>query len=544
MKTAQVATDTLDGRELLKVLVSFRKGDASIRMPFDRTGIAGKIADTLNEVLELHEHVVRELERTSTGVGKLGRFEQRASIGRCAGSWASCIDSVNTLVGDLVRPSKEIARAMAGIAKGDLSQKLSLDVDGVSLQGEFARMVRIVNTTMGQLNLFASEVIRMSREVGTEGKLSEQVRVGGAAGAWKEVSDGVNTMASKLTGQVRSFGAVATAIANGDLSTKITVDAQGEILELKNTINTMVDLLSSFATEVTRVAHEVGTEGKLGGQARVPGTTGIWKDLTDNVNSMAANLTTQVRGIAGVVTAVAKGDLKQKLVLETKGEIAVLARTINEMIDTLAIFADQVTTVAREVGGEGKLGGQARVPGAAGIWKDLTNNLNQLAATLTAQVRAIAEVATAVTEGDLTRSISMDAQGEVAALIDNINEMIRNLRQTTQKNSEQDWLKTNLARFSRTLQGQRDSRAASRLILSELAPLVQAQQGAFYIARAQGNHTVLERAASYGVKNQRRFPVVFKTGEGLVGQCAFDKRRILITSAPPEYIRISSALGD
>src|SRR5437016_1296276 len=374
MKSAQVATDTLDGRELLKVLVAFRKGDASIRMPVDRTGIAGKIADTLNEVLDLHEHVVRELERTSAGVGKLGRFEQRASIGRGAGSWASCIDSVNTLVGDLVRPSKEIARAIAGIAKGDLSQKLSLDVDGVSLQGEFARTVRIVNTTMGQLNLFASEVIRMSREVGAEGKLSEQVRVDGAAGAWKDVSDGVNAMTRRLTGQVRSFGAVATAIANGQLSTKITVDAQGEVLELKNTINTMVDLLSSFAAEVTRVAREVGTEGKLGGQVKVKSVSGVWRDLADSVNSMAGNLTGQVRNFGAVATAIANGELSTKITVDAQGELLELKNTINTMVDLLSSFAAEVTRVAHEVGTEGKLGGQARVPGTTGIWKDLTDN--------------------------------------------------------------------------------------------------------------------------------------------------------------------------
>ena len=303
----------------------------------------------------------------------------------------------------------------------------------------------------------------------------------GVAGTWKDLTDNVNSMASNLTDQVRNIAAVTTAVANGDLSKKITVDAKGEILDLKNTINTMVDQLNSFASEVTRVAREVGTEGKLGGQADVKGVAGTWKDLTDNVNSMAENLTSQVRGIARVVTAVANGNLKQKLVLEAKGEIAELADTINAMIDTLATFADQVTTVAREVGIEGKLGGQASVPGAAGTWRDLTDNVNRLATTLTTQIRAIAEVATAVTTGDLSRSITVEAAGEVAALKDNINEMIRNLRDTTRINTEQDWLKTNVARFTRLLQGQRDLLTVSRLILSELAPLVSEQAGVFYI---------------------------------------------------------------
>ena len=349
------------------------------------------------------------------------------------------------------------------------------------MKGEILELKNTINTMVDQLRSFASEVTRVAREVGTEGKLGGQADVPGVAGTWKDLTDNVNFMAGNLTGQVRNIADVTTAVANGDLSKKITVDVKGEILELKNTINTMVDQLNSFASEVTRVAREVGTEGKLGGQAEVKGVAGTWKDLTDNVNFMAGNLTNQVRGIAKVVTAVANGDLKRKLTVEAKGEIAELADTINGMIDTLATFADQVTTVAREVGVEGKLGGQASVPGAAGTWKDLTDNVNQLAANLTTQVRAIAEVATAVTKGDLTRSITVEAQGEVAALKDNINEMIRNLKDTTLKNTEQDWLKTNLAKFSRMLQGQKDLLTVGRLILSELAPVVSAQHGVFYI---------------------------------------------------------------
>jgi signal transduction histidine kinase/HAMP domain-containing protein len=350
-------------------------------------------------------------------------------------------------------------------------------------------------------------------------------------------------MAANLTGQVRNIAEVTTAVAKGDLSKKITVDVKGEILELKSTINTMVDQLNAFASEVSRVAREVGTDGKLGGQAQVPGVAGTWKDLTDNVNSMAANLTEQVRNIAQVTTAVARGDLKRKLAVEAKGEVAALADTINDMIDTLATFADQVTNVAREVGIEGKLGGQARVPGAAGLWRDLTDNVNQLAANLTTQVRAIAEVATAVTMGDLTRSVMVQAQGEVAALKDNINEMIVNLKDTTRKNTEQDWLKTHLARFTRMLQGHRDLVTVSRLILSELAPLVNAQQAVFYLAAEQGGEPRLELLASYANRQSKSLPKTIALGEGLIGQCAYEKKRIVLTNVPGEYLRVGSALG-
>src|SRR5262245_26597922 len=349
-------------------------------------------------------------------------------------------------------------------------------------------------------------------------------------------------MAGNLTSQVRNIADVTKAIAKGDLSKKISVDVKGEILELKNTVNTMVDQLSSFAAEVTRVAREVGTEGKLGGQAMVPGVSGTWKDLTDNVNSMASNLTSQVRGIAQVVTAVANGDLRRKLTLEAKGEIAALADTINGMSDTLATFAAQVTTVAREVGVEGKLGGQASVPGAAGTWKDLTDNVNQLAANLTTQVRAIAEVATAVTKGDLTRSIKVEASGEVASLKDNINEMIRNLKDTTLKNTETDWLKTNLAKFSRMLQGQRDLLAVGRLILSELAPVVSARQGVFYTLDAGSDEMTLKLLASYACTPDSIFPTL-RLGETLIGQCAQERQKILMHEVPDDYLSISSGLG-
>ena len=395
-----------------------------------------------------------------------------------------------------------------------------------------------------QLNSLAGEVTRVAREVGTEGKLGGQAQVRGVGGVWKDLTDNVNMMAANLTGQVRNIAEVTTAVANGDLSKKITVDVRGEILELKSTINTMVDQLNSFASEVTRVAREVGIEGKLGGQAQVRGVAGTWKDLTDNVNMMANNLTGQVRGIASVVTAVAEGDLKRKLIVDAKGEIAALADTINEMIDTLATFADQVTNVAREVGVEGKLGGQARVPGAAGLWRDLTDNVNQLAANLTTQVRAIADVATAVTKGDLTRSISVEASGELASLKDNVNEMIRNLRDTTLKNAEQDWLKTNLAKFTRMLQGERDLTTVSNMILSEIAPLVNAQQGAFYTVEAEVGEPVLDMIASYAFTERKHLNNRFRLREGLVGQVAYEKKRILLTNVPGDYITISSALGE
>src|SRR6184192_977137 len=383
-----------------------------------------------------------------------------------------------------------------------------------------------------QLVSFASEVTRVAREVGTDGKLGGQADVQGVAGTWKDLTDSVNSMAGNLTGQVRNIAEVTTAVATGDLSKKITVDVKGEISELKNTVNTMVDQLSSFASEVTRMAREVGTEGILGGQAKVKGVAGTWKDLTDSVNSMAGNLTSQVRGIARVVTAVANGDLRQKLTVEAKGEIAALADTINSMTNTLATFADQVTTVAREVGVEGQLGGQAKVPGAAGTWKALTENVNQLAANLTTQVRAIAEVATAVTKGDLTRSITVGAQGEVAALKDTINEMIRNLRDTTQKNTEQDWLKTNLAKFSRMLQGQRDLTNVGRMILSELCPVVTALHAEFYVLDASDEDAQLKLLASYASEGKDETRTRIKLGKGLVGQCALDKQKILLTNTP------------
>src|SRR5450631_314523 len=442
---ASTVFSPVEARMLLAALTALKQGDSSVRLPVEWSGMQGKLAETFNEVVELNERMAEELSRLRQKVGKEGKLKQRAQMGDVRGFWRDQIHCVNALIDDLVHPTSETARVIGAVAQGDLSQTMALEVNDRPLEGEFLRTAKTINKMVDQLGSFASEVTRVAREVGTEGKLGGQAKVKGVAGTWKDLTDSVNSMAGNLTGQVRNIAQVTTAVANGDLSKKITVDVKGEVLELKNTINTMVDQLRSFASEVTRVAREVGTEGKLGGQAVVEGVSGTWKDLTDSVNSMASNLTAQVRNIADVTTAVARGDLSRKITVDVKGEILELKNTINTMVDTLAIFAEQVTTVAREVGVEGQLGGQAKVPGASGTGKGLTENVNQLAENLTTQVRASAEVATAVTQGDLTRSITVQAQGEVAALKDTINEMIRNLRDTTQKNTEQDWLKTNLA---------------------------------------------------------------------------------------------------
>src|ERR1700722_10748732 len=376
---SEIVMDALDTSTLLKILIAFKDGDFSVRLPVDQTGVAGKIADTLNDIFKLNGRMASEFARISRAVGKEGKITQRASLGSAFGGWAECLDSVNGLIGDLVQPSTEVARVIGAVAKGDLSQTMALEVDGRSLKGEFLHTARVVNTMGAQLNSFASEGTRVAREVGTEGKLGGQAVVQGVGGVWKDLTDNVNSMAGNLTAQVRNIAEVTPAVANGDLSRKITVDVQGEILELKNTINTMVDQLGSFASEVTRVAREVGTEGRLGGQANVRGVSGTWKDLTDSVNFMAGNLTNQVRNIAAVTTAVATGDLSKKITVDVKGEILGLKNTINTMVDQLNSFASEVTRVAREVGTEGKLGGQAEVKGVAGTWKDLTDNVNFMA---------------------------------------------------------------------------------------------------------------------------------------------------------------------
>src|SRR5471030_1591921 len=475
-----------------------------------------------------------EVTRVAREVGTEGKLGGQAQVREVTGVWKDLTESVNSMASNLTAQVRNIADVTIAVANGDLSKKITVDV-----RGEIVQLKEAINTMVDQLRSFASEVTRVAREVGTEGNLGGQATVPGVAGTCKDLTDNVNFMASNLTGQVRNIAEVTTAVARGDLSRKITVDVKGEILELKNTINTMVDQLNAFAGEVTRVAREVGTEGKLGGQAQVPGVAGTWKDLTDTVNFMAANLTEQVRGIVKVVTAVANGDLKQNLTVKSKGEVAALAETINNMTDTLATFADQVTTVAREVGVEGRLGGQANVPGAAGTWGDLTGNVNLLAANLTTQVRAIAEVATAVTKGDLTRSIQVVARGEVAELKDNLNTMIDNLRLTTDRNTEQDWLKTNLARFTGMLQGQRDLTSVGRMLLSELAPLVNAQQGVIYQMEEELGSMTLLSAYADGAEGHVQH---LRTGEGLVGQCATDKRRMLITDIPSHTMPVRSGL--
>ena len=528
-------------RNIADVTTAVANGDLSKKITVDVHGEILELKNTINTMVDQLRSFASEVTRVAREVGTEGKLGGQADVKGVAGTWKDLTDSVNFMAGNLTSQVRNIAAVTTAVANGDLSKKITVDV-----RGEILELKNTINTMVDQLRSFASEVTRVAREVGTEGKLGGQADVRGVAGTWKDLTDSVNFMAGNLTGQVRNIADVTKAVASGDLSKKITVDVKGEILELKNTINTMVDQLSSFAAEVTRVAREVGTEGKLGGQAQVKGVSGTWKDLTDNVNFMAGNLTSQVRGIAKVVTAVANGDLKQKLTVEAKGEIAALADTINGMIDTLATFADQVTTVAREVGVEGKLGGQASVPGAAGTWKDLTDNVNQLAANLTTQVRAIAEVATAVTKGDLTRSIKVEAQGEVAALKDNINEMIRNLKDTTLKNSEQDWLKTNLAKFSRMLQGQKDMLTVGRL------DSFRTGAGGFGPARRRSTRSTtsadkpqLTLLASYAYEHPRRSSARrIDLGEGLVGQCAFEKQKILLTNVPPDYIRISSGLGD
>ncbi len=526
---------TTQVRNIAEVTTAVARGDLSRKVTADVKGEILELKNTINTMVDQLNAFAAEVTRVAREVGTEGKLGGQAQVPGVAGTWKDLTDNVNFMASNLTAQVRNIAEVATAIAGGDLSKKITVDV-----RGEILLLKDTLNTMVEQLRSFAAEVTRVAREVGTEGRLGGQAQVPGVAGTWKDLTDNVNLLAANLTTQVRNIAEVTTAVARGDLSRKVTADVKGEILELKNTINTMVDQLNAFAAEVTRVAREVGTEGKLGGQAQVPGVAGTWKDLTDTVNVMAANLTEQVRGIVKVVTAVANGELKQNLTVKSKGEVAALAETINNMTETLAIFADQVTTVAREVGVEGRLGGQANVPGAAGTWKDLTGNVNLLAANLTTQMRAIAEVATAVTKGDLTRSIKVDARGEVAELKDNINTMIGNLRLTTEQNTDQDWLKTNLAKFTNMLQGQRNLEAVGRLLLSELTPLVDAQLGVLY---QMGNEdTKLRLLSSYADDRVDGHPSWIALGEGLVGQCALDKRRILISGLRESAAPINSAL--
>src|SRR5436305_849193 len=427
MRTDTRSLDSLNAKLLLKTLVAFKKGDFSARLPGEWTGEAGKIADTLNDIIELSDKTAKELERVSRVVGKEGKIVHRSAVPGASGSWLRLVDSTNLLIDDMARPTSEMARVIGAVANGDLSERMALEVDGRPLKGEFLRTVKIVNSMVDQLGSFASEVTRVAREVGTEGKLGGEAKVKGVAGTWKDLTDSVNSMAGNLTAQVRNIAEVTSAVANGDLSKKITVDVKGEILELKNTINTMVDQLNSFASEVTRVAREVGTEGKLGGQAQVMGVAGTWKDLTDNVNFMAGNLTGQVRNIAEVTTAVANGDLSKKITVDVRGEILELKNTINTMVDQLNAFASDVTRAAREVGTEGKLGGKADVKGVGGTWKDLTDSVNSMAGHLTAQARSLHDALPIVANGDLSKKITVDVRGEILELKNTINTMVDQL---------------------------------------------------------------------------------------------------------------------
>ncbi|MET8027241.1 HAMP domain-containing protein [Streptomyces avermitilis] len=529
---------TAQVRNVAQVTTAVAKGDLSQKITVDARGEILELKNTINTMVDQLSAFADEVTRVAREVGTDGRLGGQADVKDVRGTWRDLTDSVNFMAGNLTAQVRSIAQVATAVAKGDLSQKINVDA-----RGEILELKDTINTMVDQLSAFADEVTRVAREVGTAGNLGGQATVRGVSGTWKDLTDNVNVMASNLTGQVRSIAQVATAVARGDLSQKITVEAKGEVAALADVINTMVDTLSAFADEVTRVAREVGTEGRLGGQAHVPNVAGTWKDLTDNVNSMANNLTGQVRNIALVTTAVANGDLSKKIDVDARGEILELKTTINTMVDQLSSFAAEVTRVAREVGSEGRLGGQAEVEGVSGTWKRLTENVNELAGNLTRQVRAIAEVASAVAEGDLTRSITVDASGEVAELKDNINSMVGSLRETTRANQEQDWLKSNLARISGLMQGHRDLAVVAELIMEELTPLVSAQYGAFYLAEETGRGTELRLIGSYGYPDDTQRPDRIPLGRSLVGQAARNRRPITVDDLPPAYVTISSGLG-
>jgi signal transduction histidine kinase/HAMP domain-containing protein/CheY-like chemotaxis protein len=526
-------------QQLLVGLRAVRGGDFGIRL--DKVGdpLVDEIATVFNEMVDQLALFTSEVTRVAREVGTDGRLGGQADVKGVSGTWKDLTDSVNAMAGNLTGQVRDIAQVATAVAGGDLSRKITVDV-----KGEMLELKQTLNTMVDQLSSFAGEVTRVAREVGTEGRLGGQADVKGVSGTWKDLTDSVNVMAANLTSQVRSIAEVTTAVARGDLSRTIRVDARGEIRELKETINTMVDQLSSFAAEVTRVAREVGTEGRLGGQADVKGVSGTWKDLTDNVNYMASNLTSQVRNIALVTTSVAQGDLSKKIDVDARGEILELKTTINTMVDQLSSFAAEVTRVAREVGRHGRLGGQAEVEGVAGTWKRLTEDVNELAGNLTRQVRAIAEVASAVATGDLTRSISVEAQGEVAELKDNINAMVQSLRETTRANQEQVWLQASLARIAGLMQGHRDLATVADQIMEEMIPLIGAQHGTFFLADASGEQTRLRLIAGYGLRSDIDAPSQFRLGQSLIGQVAKTKRPLLVTDAPADYVKISSGLGE
>ena len=523
-------------RSISQVATAMARGDLSQRITVSARGEVAELADTMNGLTDTLRLFAEQVTRVAREVGTEGKLGGQAAVPNVAGTWKDLTDSVNSMASNLTAQVRNIAQVSTAVAKGDLSQKIT-----VAAQGEILELKDTVNTMVDQLSSFADEVTRVAREVGTEGRLGGQAQVRGVSGTWRDLTENVNQLAANLTDQVRNISQVSTAVAKGDLSQKITVDARGEIAELKNTVNTMVDQLSSFADEVTRVAREVGTEGKLGGQAQVRGVAGTWRDLTDNVNYMASNLTSQVRNIASVTTAVAKGDLSQKITVDARGEILELKSTVNTMVDQLSSFANEITRVGREVGIEGKLGGQAQVKGVSGTWRDLTDNVNQLASTLTTQLRAISGVSTSVTRGDLTQRIAVEAQGEVAELKDNINQMIVTLRETTKTNAEQGWLDSNLARIGGLLQGQRDLGEVCRMIMTEVTPLVDAQLGAFFLVDNTEAVLRLRLAASYGYV-ARNHDVTFGPGEGLVGQAAVSRRTIRVNASYDGGLNLRSGM--
>ena len=527
-------------RNIAQVATAVAKGDLSQKIDVDARGEILELKSTLNTMVDQLSSFADEVTRVAREVGTEGRLGGQADVKGVSGTWKDLTESVNVMAANLTDQVRSIAEVTTAVAKGDLSQKIRVDA-----RGEIMELKETINTMVDQLSAFADEVTRVAREVGTQGNLGGQAVVRGVSGTWKDLTDNVNVMASNLTAQVRSIAQVATAVERGDLSQQITVEAKGEVAALTQTINRMVGTLSAFADEVTRVAREVGTEGRLGGQADVKGVAGTWKDLTDNVNSMADNLTSQVRNIAQVTTAVAQGDLSKKIDVAARGEILELKSTLNTMVDQLSSFAAEVTRVAREVGSEGRLGGQAEVEGVSGTWKRLTENVNELAGNLTRQVRAIAEVTSAVAAGDLTRSISVEAQGEVAELKDNINAMVWSLRETTQANQQQDWLKTNLARIAGMMQGHRDLAIVAELIIDELAPLTGAQHATFFLTEptADGD-TQLRLIAGYGLRTDKTAPIQYRLGQSLIGQVARSKRSIVVENLPEGYVTISSGLGE
>ena len=526
-------------RNIAQVATAVAKGDLSQKIDVDARGEILELKSTLNTMVDQLSSFADEVTRVAREVGTDGLLGGQADVKGVSGTWKDLTESVNVMAANLTDQVRSIAEVTTAVAKGDLSQKIRVDA-----RGEIMELKETINTMVDQLSAFADEVTRVAREVGTQGNLGGQAVVRGVSGTWKDLTDNVNVMASNLTAQVRSIAQVATAVERGDLSQQITVEAMGEVAALTQTINRMVGTLSAFADEVTRVAREVGTEGRLGGQADVKGVSGTWKDLTDNVNSMAGNLTSQVRNIAQVTTAVAQGDLSKKIDVDARGEILELKTTINTMVDQLSSFAAEVTRVAREVGSEGRLGGQAEVEGVAGTWKRLTENVNELAGNLTRQVRAIAEVTSAVASGDLTQSISVEAQGEVAELKDNINAMVQSLRETIRANQQQDWLKTNLAQIAGMMQGHRDLAVVAELIMDELAPLVGAQHGTFFLAEPVDGDTQLRLIAGYGLRADKTEPIRYRLGQSLIGQVARSKRSIIVANLPEGYVKISSGLGE